>query len=245
MWKPNVIMLGPAGAKGFLFIGCLKRLYAEKEFLSRVKTWAGVSAGAAVSLLIVMGYTIEEIIDLCMDLNIVEDIIGINLDRAREKLGLIHNKTVEEQLKHSILKKFGYIPSLKELYLLTGVHLVLVTYNLDKLRTEYLDKDSEPDLSCLEAAMMSMAVPLLIEPRKYKGDSYVDGAIGAPYPVLHFDTENNNVLGMYISSEEDLFCSDQKPTNYIYRLIQAGMRSLRDFEIGYSSPNVKSIPLKT
>ena len=245
MWKPDVIMLGPAGAKGLLFIGCLKRLYREKEFLSNVQTWSGVSAGAAVCLLIVMGYEIEEIIDICMDLNILEDIMGINLDRAREKLGLIPNKTVENKLKSNIVKKFGYIPSLKELYLLTGVHLVLVTYNLDKFRVEYLDKDTEPNLSCLEAAMMSMAIPGLIEPRKYKGQTYVDGAIGAPYPVLHFDIKNNKVLGMYVSSEEDLYCSDKTPGNYAYRVLQASMRTLRDFEIAYSSSNVKNIPLKT
>jgi len=121
----------------------------------------------------------------------------------------------------------------------------MITFNLDKYRVEYLDKDTEPDLSCLEAAMMSMAVPLLIQPRKHKGYVYCDGAIGAPYPVLHFDKNGNKVLGMYISSEEDLYCSDTKPTNYIYRLIQAGMRTLRNFEISYSSKNVKNIALNT
>ena len=245
IWRPDVIMAGPAGAKGYLIIGCLKRLYEEKNFLDNVKIWSGVSAGASISLLIVIGYTICEIQDLTMDMNIIDDIVSINLDEAREKLGLIRNKTVEDKLKSSIISKLGFIPTLKQLYLITGKHLVLVTFNLDKYRVEYLDKDTEPDLSCLEAAMMSMAVPLLIQPRKYKGDSYVDGAVGAPYPVLHFDNNGNKVLGLYISSEEDLYCSDKKPANYIYRLIQAGMRTLRNFEISYASKNVKNISLKT
>lgn len=245
MWKPDIILCGPAGAKAFLLTGAVKRLFREENFLENVHTWAGVSAGASLSLLLVIGYKIEEIIDLCMDMNIVEDIININLDEAREKLGLIRNKSMEEKLKEAIVKKIGYIPTLKQLYLLTGVNLVMVTFNLDKYRVEYLNKDSEPDLSCLEAAMMSMAVPLLIQPRKYKGNVYCDGAIGAPYPVLHFDKNNDKVLGLYISSEEDLYCSDKKPTSYVYRLVQAGMRTLRNFEIEYSSKNVKNICLKT
>lgn len=245
MWKPDVVLLGPAGAKIFLINGSLKRLYEENDFLSNVKTWAGVSAGAAMSLMIVLGYNINEIIDLCLDMNILDEIININLDEAKKKLGLIQNKLIEEKLKRCIIDKIGYIPSLKQLYLLTGLDLVLVSFNIDKYRSEFLDKDTEPNLSCLEAAMMSMAVPLLIQPRKYKGHVYCDGAIGSPYPVLHFDKEDKKILGMYISSEEDLYTSDNKPGTYFYRLIQAGMRSLRNMEIKYSSDNVKHIGLKT
>lgn len=245
MWKPNVVLLGPAGAKIFLINGSLKRLFQEKDFLKDVTTWAGVSAGAAMSLLIVLGYNISEIIDLCLDMNILDEIIHINLDEAKKNLGLIKNILIEEKLKESIIKKIGYIPTLKELYLLSGLKLVLVSFNIDKFRSEFLDKDTEPNLSCLDAAMMSMAVPLLIQPRKYKSHVYCDGAIGSPYPVLYFDKDDNKVLGMYISSEEDLYCSDNKPANYIYRLIQAGMSSLRNTEIKYSSENVKHIGLKT
>ena len=84
-----------------------------------------------------------------------------------------------------------------------------------------------------------------MQPRKYKGCIYVDGALGAPYPVLKFDCDDKKVLGMYISSEEDCFCSDKKPTNFLYRLIQSSMKVLRDNEIKYASKNVKNIALKT
>jgi len=245
MWKPDVMVIGPGGSKGFLEIGCLKRLFEEQYFLKNIHTWAGISVGAGLSLLLVTGYKIQEIIDISLEMNIVEDIATINLDEAKEKLGLIRNKSIEEKLRQCLIRKIGFIPTLNQLYLITGVKLVMVSFNLDKYRVEYLDKDTEPELSCLEAAMMSMAVPLLIQPRKYKGDVYCDGAIGAPYPVLHFDKNDDKVLGLYISSEEDLYCSDKKPTNYVYRLIQAGMRTLRNFEINYSSKNVKNIALKT
>lgn len=250
LWTPDIVVLGPGGAKGILFVGALERLFEEKisqdvTFLDNVKTWVGVSVGASICLMLVAGYTIEEINEICVDLNLIDDIMKINLDEARQKLGLIRNKTIEEKLRTYISLKFGYIPSLAQLYMLSGVKLSLVTFNLDKMRPEFLDKDTEPELSCVEAAMMSMAVPILMQPRKYKGLIYVDGAIGAPYPVLTFDHDENKVLGIYISSEEDLYCSDKKPANFFYRLIQASMTVLRNIEIKYSSKNVKHIPIKT
>lgn len=249
-WTPDIVVCGPGGSRGFLILGALKCLFEEKLqnnelFMSKVNKWVGISVGAAISLLIVAGYSIDEIVDLCIDVNLIDDILCINLEEAKQKMGLIKNKTVEEKLKQFILQKYSYIPTLEQLYMLTGLHLTLVAFNIDKMRPEFLDRDTEPELSCVEAAMMSMAVPILMQPRKHKGNIFIDGALGAPYPVLSFDHDNNNVLGMYISSEEDLYSSDKKASSFIYRLIQASMKVLRDVEIKHASSNVKHIPLRT
>lgn len=248
-WKPNVVLCGPGGSRGLLILGCLKRLFEEKfeenGFMENVKHWVGVSVGAAISLLIVVGYTVNEIIDLCIDLNLIDDILHINLDEVREKMGLLKNKTIEEKLKYYISLKYGFVPTLAQLYMLTGIHLTLVSFNIDKMRTDYLDCDTEGELSCVEAAMMSMAVPILMQPRKHKGCVYIDGAIGNSYPISRFDYDNNKILGIYITSEEDLYCSDKKPTTFIYRLIQASMKVIRDNEIKCASNNVKHIVLST
>lgn len=245
IWKPNIIFVGPGGSRGFLYIGCLKKLFEEKDFLNEVNTWVGCSVGAAISLLLVSGYEIDEIKDLCMNINIVEDIIKINLNDIKEKLGFIENKTVEEELKKRIIQKFNFIPTLKELYLLTGLRISFVTFNLDELKPEFLDKDTASDLSCVEAAMMSMAIPILMQPRKYNGNVYCDGGLGAPYPVLEFDKDGNKILGMYISSEENFYSSDKIMTNFLYRLIHSSMKVIRDIHIEKASENVKHIVLKT
>src|SRR5665647_3755375 len=80
IWQPDVMVLGPGGARGFLLLGCLKRLFEEKGFMKRTKTWVGVSVGSAICLLLVAGYTIDEIIELCIDVNLIDDILCINLD---------------------------------------------------------------------------------------------------------------------------------------------------------------------
>ena len=257
IWKPDVILAGPGGSKAFLMLGCLKRLFETSEtsetsetfhqenYLDQVTKWVGVSAGAAICLLLVVGYTIEEIIELCLSVSILDDVLCIKLNEIKEKMGLIRNKTVEDKLTTYVKNKFNKIPTLAELYLLTNKELTIVTYNLDKMRAEYLNKDTEPDLSCVEATMMSMAIPVLIQPRKYKGNIYIDGGIGAPYPISLHDNGQNNILGLYIAAEEDFYCSDKKPVNFIYHLIQAGMKAFRDQEIKHASKTVKHIALKT
>lgn len=244
-WNPNVILCGPGGSRGLLILGCLKRLFEEKDFMDNAKHWVGISVGAAISLLIVIGYTVSEIIDLCIDLNLIDDILHINLEEAREKMGLLKNKTIEEKLKHYVSLKYGFVPNLSQLYLLTGINLTLVAFNIDKMRADFLDSDTEAELSCVEAAMMSMAVPILMQPRKHKGCVYIDGAIGNSYPISHFDVNENKILGIYISSEEDLYSSDKSATTFIYRLIQASMKVIRDNEIKHASNNVKHIALQT
>ena len=245
MWKPTIILAGPSGAKMFYFTGVMKRLYEEPNFLSDVKHFAGVSAGSAMTLLLVIGYTIDEIIDLCMDLTIIDDLATINLDEAREKFGLIKNQTMEKKLSDAIVRKIGFIPTMQQLYCITGLNWTAVTFNVEKVEAQFLNRETQPNLSVLEAVMMSSAVPILIQPRQYQGEYFFDGAVTAPLPTLHFDHSGNKVLALYISSEEDLSYSDKQATTRLYRLVQAGMKALRDFNIQYSSENVKYIPIKT
>jgi NTE family protein len=242
-WKPDVLILGPGGSRGFLEIGALKKLF-ENDFLKNVTKWVGISVGAAIALLIVAGYTIEEIIDICIGVNILEDILTINLNDLTKKLGLIKIKSIEKKLKHYVSLKFGLIPTLKQLYEFTNLDLFLVTFNFDKMRPEFLNKDSEPELSCVEATMMSMSIPILFQPRKYKGDFFIDGAIGAPYPISNFDQNGNKILGIFICSNDEIF-NIENPINYLYRLIHSSMKVLRDMEIKNASSNVKHIILKT
>jgi len=244
-WKPDVVICGPAGSRGFLLMGALKKFYEETNFLNNVKIWAGVSVGAAISLLIVCGYKIEEIIDICISVSIIDDVLAINLDEVTRNLGIIKLKSIEDKLKHYVTLKFGFIPTFQQLYILTGLELSVVTFNCDKMRSDFLDRYNTPDLCCIEGTIMSMSIPILFQPRKLKSDTQIDGAIGAPLPISHYDINGNNVLALYVCTDENYINLDNKPINFLYRLIHASMKILRDMELKYASTNAKSIMLKT
>lgn len=244
IWTPDVIVLGPGGAKGYLELGLLLAFEQQNYYLN-TSIWRGCSIGSAIALLIVCGYSVIDIINDCIDVNIINDVTDINIDHITESPGLLSIKSVENLIKLRVSQRFGIVPSLKQLFMATGILLELVTFNLDKYRPEYLSKNTEPNLSCVEAVMMSMAIPALVRPRIYHGHVYIDGAIGDPYPILDHDDGTKKILGVYIDSEHSSHSSDKNIARYLYRCAQASMKVLRDRAIEGASDNCKHIALKT
>ena len=245
IWQPEELVLGPGAVKGFLILGALQKLL---DYYKNVKYWTGCSIGSAIALLLVSGYTIEEIIEDCLAFDVLEDLNHITLQNILEKAGIISNQNMEETMSMRIQQKFGFIPTLKQLYLATGLIYTSVTYNNTKMRTEYLNKDTEPDILCVEAAMMSMAMPVAIQPRIYKGCEYVDGAVGDPYPILYHDNGKRNILGIYISSDHNTCKNNNIKTAILhkaYEAVQALIKSLRDKHIEWASDKVKHLGLTT
>lgn len=245
-WKPSVIVLGPGGVKGYLELGALL-VFEKEDYFDSVNYWTGCSIGSAIALLVVCGYTIEEIVDDFINFNILNEFIGINIGNILDKAGLIKNETMEKLLTLRISQKFGFIPTLKQLYLSTNIILTTTVYNTDKTRTEYFNKDTEPDISCIEAAMISMAMPIIIESRIHNGSEYIDGAIGDPYPVLIHDNGQRDILGIYIDSESSSIKNINIP-NIIYKgfeAIQGSIKTRRDQNIEWASNKCKHVELKS
>ena len=61
-WKPDIIVLGPGGSKGYIQLGALLRLELD-NLLSNVVQYVGCSVGAIISLLMVVGYSANDIIN--------------------------------------------------------------------------------------------------------------------------------------------------------------------------------------
>jgi len=244
LWVPDVMVLGPGGAKGLLELGFLLALEQE-GYYSNTRIWMGCSVGAAIALLIVCGCTITDIINDFIGINIINDITDINIDHISDSPGLLNIKSIENLLKLRISEKFGMVPTLRQLYMVTGILLEIKTFNVDKKRSESLSKNTEPDLSSVEAVMMSVAIPGLIEPRVYKGYAYADGALGDPYPVLDHDNGINKILGVYIEPEHSTYSSTKNPIRYLYRCALASMEMLRNRSIENASEKCKHVALKT
>ena len=110
IWVPDVIVLGPGGAKGYLELGLLLA-FEQDNYYSNTSIWRGCSIGSAISLLIVCGYSIPDIINDCIDVNIINDVTDINIDHITESPGLLSIKTVENLIKLRVSQRFGMIPT--------------------------------------------------------------------------------------------------------------------------------------
>ena len=230
-WKPEVIVLGPGGMKGFLEIGALIKL-SETGMLDRVNTYIGCSVGAIISLLMVAGFNPMEIIMEAMNTQIFRDILNISLSELqtkKEQFGLISTTKVRDQLTKKLVEKFGFVPTLKQLYIATGMTLITVSVNLDKDRTEYFSWKTEPDISAVEATVLSMNIPFLFYKITYKGDVYIDGAFGNPYPVDICDDGETDILGISITTKHPYMvdATDTNNLRYIYKVLNASITQLK------------------
>jgi predicted acylesterase/phospholipase RssA len=243
-WKPTIVVLGPGGMKGFLELGALA-LLEEKNYLSEVKTYAGVSVGAMISLMLVAGYTVTDVISDATSTNLFQDVSSINLSDIKKNIGLLSNKYLKDRLTERIMDKFGLVPSLEGLYQATGVSLVTVTYNVDLDEVWYLSKQTHPHLSCIDAVMLSINIPLVFQILRFQGYVFADGALGNPYPIDLFDDGATDILGIYITSNNPSSPepSDGNIARYLYRIIHSPMSQLKKRITAHSTPRCKHLTL--
>ena len=240
-WQPDVIVLGPGGVKVYLELGALLKLEVQ-GYLKNINHYIGCSVGAAISLLVVAGCTITEIIKETLKINMFQDVTDIDsIQEIVEKKGIFNNNQLEKALRRKMIEKFGKDPTFEQLYMATGIKLTIVSYNLTKERPEYFSRDSEPNLSCVSAVMMSMIVPILMQTRTYKENEYIDGALGNPYPVDIVDNGENKILGIYVMTEN----KNKGTMNFLYRVAHASLNQLRTKILKNSSDKCKHLALST
>lgn len=243
MWQPTALLLGPGGIKGFSLLGFL--LYMEKhDLLERVTAYAGVSVGAIISLLLVCGYNIYEVINEASKTNLFQDISTIRLEDVLQNIGVISHHKIREILEKLVVAKFGKLLNMYELYMATGIELYVTSFELDPDNPHpvHFSYKSHPNISPVEAVLLSMNIPLVFQRLFRDGKPYVDGAIGDPYPIHLLDDGEKDVLGLYIASTFD------KTTDflsYLKQIFYGGMVQLRNISIKNASNRCQHICLRS
>ena len=241
MWEATGLLLGPGGIKGFIELGFL--LYMEKKgLLDKYDAFVGVSIGAIIVLLLVAGYSVYEIINEASKTNLLEDISSIQLHDIQQNAGLISQQKIRESLEKLIVAKFGKVLSMEELYRATGLELHMTSLELDPINPQpvHFSYLIEPTISCVEAALLSANVPIVFKRLYYKGKCYVDGALGAPYPIHLLDNGQRDVLALYISSSFD---NHDGFLSYLRQVFYAGMVQLRNVSIRHASSRCRHVAL--
>lgn len=234
-WKPRVIVIGPGGAKGLMILGFLSPI-EDYGILQYIDTYCGVSIGAVISLLIIVGYKIREIVAEASKIDFFKDLLNIDINTIINQKGLMSNQPAREKLKNLVLKKLGCIPTLYDLYMKTGKSLITTTLNATDEVTEYMGPFTHPTISCIDAVMYSMNIPFIYyQLLDNRGKTYVDGALANPYPVDYFDNGNIQILGIFLKTS--YFCNkgDMSITNYLYKLLESSMNQRRIDIINTSS----------
>ncbi|AMQ10781.1 putative patatin-like phospholipase [Brazilian marseillevirus] len=232
----DALCLSGGGIKGICTLGALE-YFSRFVDLSNIKKYIGTSIGAIICLLLVCGYTPREIFDRVM----CEKELYKALPRLSffVNFGLNDTTPLEEKLVELVSEKLGNVPSLLELYKVTGKEFVSVSANLSLMRIEYIQHTSNPCMSCIEAVLLSCNAPGVFKKRLYNGMVYGDGGIFDNYPADFFDDGETKILGIDIGSAE--FPQEVRGFfDYMHRLMSfAAVQNSASKKLGGGSMNIK------
>lgn len=206
--RPTYLVLGSGGIKGFQILGALHILEVE-GYLTKVKGYAGSSIGAMISLLLVCGYKPHQIIAIACSTSIFTDFanitsVGDKITEMKSLYGVTSTSFIRKKLEQAIIDKYGRVPSLQELWLITGLEFWTVSYDLDREQSDYISHKTYPDMDAITAVLLSINIPLIFYRLTYQDRTYIDGAFCDPLPILPFDDGTKAILAIYISSERKL-----------------------------------------
>jgi len=250
--KPKYIVLGPGGARGFYFLGVLHQLASEGQ-LTEVIGYSGSSVGAMIALLLTCGYTPVQIMGMAAETAIFTDFynvkIGEKLLEMRSNYGITSNSAIRSKIERAVIDKYSRIVSMEDLYLMTGIDLVTVTYNIDTRRPVYMSHKSHPHLDVVTAVLLSINIPLLFYRMSYGGHTYIDGGFVDPLPIAPFDNGKDRVLAIYINTQINAPADGgsflSHITTYIHHILTTSIHRVRDMIVLTSSPKCDFIEINS
>ena len=196
----DTLILSGGGPSGVAYAGILKAL-TDYDILKRdeLKCIITTSVGIIFSILYLLDYTIGQIekIVLETDLTKLLNIDDLEIDDLLLKFGLFNNQPIGDSISSFIRHKTSKNDlTLKELYDLSSIILIVKVYNVDKGITEYINYKNNPDIGLIKLSMMTTAIPYFFQPVEYNGNFYVDGGLKGHFPIE--ECKSKNYLGLNV-----------------------------------------------
>jgi len=180
------LSLGSGGVNVFMLLGAMQWLY-DNDQLGNVEHYTGCSAGGVIILLMLCGFTPKELTSNFLDFRVR---FGSIFSRSE----LLDDKALKELLEKHVGKTL-----MKDL----PVKVTISVFNLNTLDVEYIDRDDTPDVSVLDACLMTSRIPFFFSPYK---DLYLDGAILDPFPIRLLPV-SPHTLGIGFDTPAQTYCT--------------------------------------
>lgn len=208
--RTKYLALGP-GAMGFYaLLGALR-----ETDLSLVEEISGSSAGAILGLFLATGKSVQEILDLTLNLKF-EGLLQLDLVSLINKYGLVSL----DPIKKLLVQLCGQDPKFKDL----PKKLYVTSFCVDTGETEYFSRDTVPEERVVDFVCMSLAVPFLFESVRYRDRVYVDGGLVECVPMAPFlSYKESEVLAIRLICEGNKEPVDSLKS-FVTKLVRSGLR---------------------
>lgn len=224
------LAIDSGGINGLTYLGSLKYLY-EKKLLDNLKRILGSSIGSLIGLLICLNFTIDDIIDLGLNINF-SNILNMNNNflEITTNFGYDNGNKLEKLIKSIIKSKMKKEEvTFKELYEYNPIELNVLVSNITDNKEEYFNKDNNPDMLVWEAVRISCNIPLIFHPYKLNDKYYTDGALNCCSSKYFNDPKKS--LSMSISNLKDINNKIDTFYDYIKKLIYYPIKQIKSLNI--------------
>lgn len=208
----NLVLEG-GGVKGAAYAGALLVLDAN-GLLRPIERVAGTSAGAITALLVALGYSAREVMQILLDLDFSRFRDGKELadvDRLFTRFGwykgdfaLCLFECWVEQKSGDRRTTFGQLARLRRERPAAGFReLHVFGTDVNAHRWVEFSAATQPEVALADAARISMSIPLFFAAREFQGHVFVDGGVLINYPIRAFDgeTANEGTLGLHLGTQ--------------------------------------------
>lgn len=179
----DCLVISGGSTKGRISISICKR--HEKE-LKSVYTYIGTSVGSVLCTLLSMGFSCSQVMKIGMDSK-CEVPTGIgwigSIGCLLTRLGMIEKNTYLDSVSKSIMDRYGRIPTLLELYQMTGKNLYIIATGLIRRNRIVFSYKTHPHMSVIDALHMSVRMPIIFTPIRLERELVVDGGVVSHFPI--------------------------------------------------------------
>lgn len=201
------------GTRGTMYLGMMHALEDHAhhkgipfaELSQQFQGFAGTSAGSIFALSMTLKLSYEQCAEIFQPVIADPHNIAPRTDLAAlfTNFGLDDGKSLR-QLIDGILHMGGLSSTVTfaTISRLLSRELIVVATNAHTRQPQHFSARDTPDMSVADAVYMSMSVPFMFEPIRYKGDYMLDGALSENMPRTHFPTDETLFLDFDIGSKK-------------------------------------------
>jgi predicted acylesterase/phospholipase RssA len=203
MNPPCNLVLSGGGLKGLSFCGVFKAL-EEANLRNSIKNVCTVSIGSMMGLLFVLQYSSADIHDMILDKDF-STLIQLRVSHIFSKFGCDKGNNIVQWL-HNVLSEKGLHPNItfKQLYDINNISFTVCATNLNTFSPTFFNARLSPNMPVVKAIRMSISIPVLFTPVKFKGHYYIDGSVSNNFPINFFKDDMDNTLAIKIVSSGEL-----------------------------------------
>lgn len=200
--KYKHLVLSGGGIKGLSHLAVLKSLI-DNKFIDKIETLIGVSAGAIIGVFIVIGFSIDEVIDFILELDF-KKLVKPDVLLFADKCGIETGLTIYKLLEEIITKKTGVKKiTFKQLFDLTQINFRVLGTCLTTKECVIFDHENTPDMSVSMAIRISISIPGFFTPITLDDKKYIDGAAMNNYPIDLLADKIDDTIGILLCNEYD------------------------------------------